>query len=103
MSKVRNEKGQFVRTTPDYKALYEAECDAHNREKEAFLGKNEECKKLQKTIEKQQSTISELTADLHRVKSSMETAEKEHERALNKMWRHMGWFKRWTYTRKEAK
>lgn len=35
--KQRDEKGRFVRTTPDYKALYEAECSAHDREKEVFL------------------------------------------------------------------
>ena len=49
MSKQRDPKtGKFVRTTPDYKALYEAECSAHDREKEAFLEMRKERNKLQR-------------------------------------------------------
>lgn len=50
MQKQRNEKGQFVRTTPDYKAMYE--------------GVERELAEAQKTIAKQDKYIAMQTDEL---------------------------------------
>lgn len=51
----------------------------------------------QVTIEQQSHKISQLTADLKVAQGNLEATYREHERQLNAMYDHMGWFKRMTW------
>ena len=82
-----------------------------NEERERYNFTQEECdrkdkrlteeivraNKAEATIEQQSLKIRKLTAELKLAQGDLEATNREHERQLNAMYNHMGWFKRMTW------
>lgn len=78
-----------MQIAPDFETFKRVERERDEWKKDA------EAKQV--TIEQQSRKISQLTADLKVAQGNLEATDREHERQLNAMYDHMGWFKRMTW------
>lgn len=67
--------------------------NGYERLKARYIALEAKKDELQSTIEKQQTTISELRAKL----KSSEDARHKQDKELDAMYAHMGWFRRLTW------
>ena len=81
----------------DWKAKYD---NLNERHKTLLIDRDKwkkDAEAKQVTIEQQSHKISQLTADLKVAQGNLEATDREHERQLNAMYDHMGWFKCMTW------
>ena len=62
----------------------------------------QEAEERGKTISAQATRISELTAERDEAESKLQIANVKHEKLVDELCEHMGWFRRWTWDLKHA-
>ena len=65
-----------------------------NKKYEAEVEKNKE---LQSTVEKQAAEISKLNWEIHNAETRRINERVAHEREVDELFEHMGWFRRLTW------
>lgn len=69
---------------------------------ETVKNQEEIIKDNNRTIYKQATRISELTAERDEAESKLQIANVKHEKLVDELCEHMGWFRRWTWDLKHA-